>query len=216
MAKGSTAIDSFGGGAVEARAAGIPGSCCLGLSDAADLQRIDPDRLGDVLELGVAEIADREVEPRLDLAIGVLGQADGAGRRDALQTRGDVDAVAHQVAVAFLDHVAQMDADPELDAAVLRHAGIALDHAVLHLDGAAHGVHHAAELDQRSIPCALDHAPVVHGDGRIDQVAAQCPQPCQGTIFVRAGEPAVPDHVGGQDGGQLAILAHRTISSSSR
>ncbi len=202
MAKGSTAIESFGGGAVEAQSGRkFRGRCCLCLSRGADLQRIDPDRLGDVLELGVAEIADREVEPRLDLAIGVLGQADGAGRRDALQTRGDVDAVAHQVAVAFLDYVAQMDADAELDAAILRHAGIALDHAVLHLDGAAHGIDHTAELDQRPIPGALDHAPVVHGDGRIDQVAAQCPQPRQGAIFVRASEPAVPDHVGGQDGG---------------
>ena len=201
MAKGRTAIDSFGGGAVAGRLVADSGVAAAFASAAADTQRIDPDRLGDVLELGAAEIADREVEPRLDLAIGILGQADGAGRRDALQTRGDVDAVAHQVAVAFLDDIAQMDADPELDAAVLRHAGIALDHAVLHLDGAAHGVHHTAELDQRSIAGALDHPPVVHGDGRIDQVAAQCPQPRQGTIFVRAGEPAVPDHVGGQDCG---------------
>jgi hypothetical protein len=29
----------------------------------ADLQRIDPDRLGDVLELGRPKIADREIEP---------------------------------------------------------------------------------------------------------------------------------------------------------
>ena len=201
MAKGRTAIDSFGGGAVAGPAGHGFEVAVAFVSAAADPQRINPDRLGDVLELRAAEIADREVEPRLDLAIGILGQADGAGRRDALQTRGDVDAVAHQVAVAFLDHVAQMDADPEFDAAVLRHAGIALDHAVLHLNGAAHGVHHTAELDQRSIPCALDHAPVVHGDGRIDQVAAQCPQPRQSTIFIRAGEPAVPDHVCSQDGG---------------
>ena len=107
-----------------------------------------------------------------------------------------------------------MDADAELDAAVLRHAGIALDHAVLHLDGAAHGIDHAAELDQRSIAGALDHAPVVHGDGRIDQVAAQRPQPRQRAIFVRAGEPAVSDHVGSQDRRQLAVLAHQTIMSA--
>ena len=163
------------------------------------MQRIDPDRLGDVLELCAAEIADREVEPRLDLAIGILGQADGAGRRDALQTRGDVDAVAHQVAVAFFDHIPQMDADPELDAAVLRHAGIALDHTILNLNGAAHGIHHAAELNQRPVPGALDHPPVMHFDGRIDQVAAQRPQPRQSTIFVRVREPAVSDHICSQD-----------------
>lgn len=65
-----------------------------------------------------------------------------------------------------------MNADPELDATVLRSTGVALHHSVLHLDSAAHGIHHAAELDKRSISGALDHAPVVHGDGRIDQVAA--------------------------------------------
>ena len=72
-----------------------------------------------------------------------------------------------------------MDADPELDAPILLNAGIALDHAALHLNGAAHGIDNAAEFDQRSVSGALDDAAVVHGDGWIDQVAAQCPQPCQ-------------------------------------
>ena len=144
-----------------------------------------------------AEIGDREVEPRFDLAIGIFGQADGPGRRNALQTRSDVDTIAHQVAVAFLNNVSQMNADPELDATVLRYSGVALHHSVLHLDSAAHGIHHAPELDQRPVPRALDHAPVVHGDGRIDQVAAQCPQPRQGAIFVFAGEPTISDHVCG-------------------
>ena len=45
----------------------------------ADFNRIDPDRLGDVLELGRAEIGDREIEPPLDLTIGVLGEAIAPG-----------------------------------------------------------------------------------------------------------------------------------------
>ena len=40
----------------------------------ADLERIDPDRLSDVLELGQAEIMDRQIEPSLDLPIGLLGE----------------------------------------------------------------------------------------------------------------------------------------------
>ena len=115
--------------------------------------------------MGRAEIGDGEIEPPLDLPIGVLGQTDRAGRGDALQPRGDVDAVAHQVAVALLDDVAQMNADAELDAPVGRHASIAFDHAVLHLDRAAHGVDHAAELDERAVAGALDDAPVMRGDG---------------------------------------------------
>ena len=82
------------------------------------------------------------------MPIGVLGEANRAGLGDPLQSRGDIDAVAHQIAIALLDDIAQMNADAELDAALGRHAGVALDHAVLHLDGAAHGVDHAAELDR--------------------------------------------------------------------
>ena len=113
----------------------------------ANFKRIYPDRLSDVLELGRAEIVDRQIEPSLDLPIGLLGETNRAGLGDAFQPRGDIDAVAHQVAVGLLDDVAQMNADAELDASLGRQAGVAFDHAVLHLDCAAHGVDHAAELD---------------------------------------------------------------------
>ena len=52
------------------------------------------------------------------MPIGIFGQTDGAGGGDALQSRGDVDAIAHQIAVALLDHIAEMDSDAELDAAL--------------------------------------------------------------------------------------------------
>ena len=121
----------------------------LRLGGDAHLQRIDPDRSFDVLELRRAEIGDRHIEPAAHLAIGVLGETDRAGRGDPFQSRGDVDAVAHQIAVGLLDDVAQMNADPELDAALRRQAGVALDEAVLDLDRAAHRVDHAAEFDER-------------------------------------------------------------------
>ena len=49
-----------------------------------------------VLELGPAEIGNSEIEPPLDLTVGVLGQTDRAGGRDALKPRGDIDAVARE------------------------------------------------------------------------------------------------------------------------
>ena len=124
------------------------------------MQRINPDRLGDVLELRRAEIGNGEIEPALDLPIGVLGKTDRARRGDALQSRRDVDAVAHQVAVALLDDVAEMNADAELDAAIGGHADVALDHPVLNLDRAAHRVDHAAELDDSAVAGALDERPI--------------------------------------------------------
>ena len=144
LANGKTTIERRGGADFSGAGAGA-GFACGGL---ADFKRIDPDRLGDVLELGRAEIADREIEPPLDLPIGVLGEADRAGLGDAFEARGDVDAVAHQIAVGLLDDVAEMNADAELDAALGRQAGVALDHAVLHFDRAAHRVDHAAKLDE--------------------------------------------------------------------
>jgi len=68
-----------------------------------------------------------------------------------------------------------MNSDAELDAALRRQAGVALDEAVLHLDGAAHRVDHATELDEAAVPGALHHATMMRGDGRIDQIAPQAP-----------------------------------------
>jgi hypothetical protein len=65
-------------------------------------ERIDAHRLRDILELDGAEIAHGDVEPSLDLTIGVLGETDRAWLGDSFQSRSDIDAVAHQVAVGFL------------------------------------------------------------------------------------------------------------------
>ena len=88
-------------------------------------------------------------------------------------------------------------------------AGVALDHRVLNLDGTAHGVDHAAKFDDRAVAGALDDAPVVNGDGRIDQIAAQRPHPRQDAILVRPGEPAIADHIRAKDRRQFPGLAHR-------
>jgi hypothetical protein len=160
------------------------------------------------LSWGRAEVGHGEIEPPLHLTVGVLGQTDPARRANALQTRGDVDAVAHQIAVGLLDHVAEMNANLEFDAALGRQAGVAFDEAVLHLDRAAHRVDHAAELDKAAVAGALDDAPVMRGDGRIDQIAAQPPQPRQGAILVRSREPTLADDVGNQDGSALPGFAH--------
>ena len=156
----------------------------------------------------LAEIADREIEPPLHLPIGLLGEADRARLGDAFQPRGDIDAVAHQIAVGLLDHVAEMDADAKLDAASWRQAGVALDHAVLNFDRAAHRVDHAAKLDDEPIARPLDDAAVAGRDGRVDQVAAQRPQPRESALLVGPGEPAVADNIGDQDRSDFARFRH--------
>ena len=56
----------------------------------------------------------------------------------------------------------------------------------------------------------------MHGDGRIDQIAAQRPQPRQDAILVRAGEPAVADHIRAKDRRKFPGLAHRASPSAAR
>jgi hypothetical protein len=148
----------------------------LRLRGDADLQRVDPDRFGDVLELGRAEIRHREIEPPFHLTIGVLGKTDRARLGDPFQPGGDIDAVAHQIAVALLDDVADVNPDAELDSPVLRHAGVALDEAVLNFDRAADRVHDAAKLDDASITGAFHGTAVMSGNSRVDEVAAQTPE----------------------------------------
>ncbi len=143
----------------------------LRLNRDANLQRIHSDRIGDVLELHCAAIIDRQIEPCLDLPVGLVGETDTARFAYAFQPGGDVDAIAHQIAITLLDDIPQMNADAKFDAALRGQPGIAFDHAALHFDGAAHGVDHAAELNETTVTGSLDDAPVMRVDGGIDQIA---------------------------------------------
>ena len=109
-----------------------------------------------------------------------------------------------------------MNSDAELDAALGRQAGIALDQALLHFDRAAHGIDHAAEFDEAAVAGALDDAPIMRGDGGVDQIAAQPPEPRQRAVLVGAGEPAVADHVGDQNRRDFPGFAHGEPPSISR
>jgi hypothetical protein len=101
-----------------------------------------------------------------------------------------------------------MNANAKLDPTFRRQAGVALDHAGLHLKRAAHGVDHAAELDDRAIAGALHNAPMMHGDDGVDEIAAKRPQARKDTILVRAREPAISDDVRDQDRRELPGFAH--------
>ena len=81
------------------------------------------------------------------------------------------------------------------------------DEPDLDLDRATHGVYHTSEFSMRSaVAGALDDAAMMHSDRRIDQVAAQRPQPRERPVLVGAGEPAVADDVRDQDRRNLARL----------
>src|SRR5271157_5415626 len=109
-----------------------------------------------------------------------------------------------------------MNADTELDATVSRDARVAFDHRILHFDGASNRVDDAAKLDQRPVAGALEHTSVVHGDGGINQIAAQSSEPRQGAILVRARHPAESDDVGSEDRGEFPGFGHGAPSTRSK
>ena len=57
-------------------------------------------------------------------------------------------------------------------------------------------------------PVRLKMAPIVHSDGRVDQIAAQRPEPCQREILIRAGKTAVSDNIRDQDRRDLPGSRH--------
>ena len=181
----------------------------------ADLKRIDPDRLGDVLELGWAEVGDLEIEPPLDLPVGLLGEADRPRLGDAFQPRGDIDAVAHQVAVAFLDHVAEMDADPKFDALVRRDPSVALDHRPLDFNGAVHRVDDTPELDNCAIASALDDTAVMHArsSGSIRSLRSARSRDKR-PILIGPGKPRIADDVGDQDRREFSSFRPRRYAAA--
>ena len=81
-----------------------------------------------------------------------------------------------------------MDADAELDAAIFRHSRVALDHAALQFNRAAHRVDDAASIRDESVARALDDPPAMHRDRRIDQIATQRAQPRRRSLLIGAGE----------------------------
>jgi hypothetical protein len=169
----------------------------LRLRGEPDLERINTYGVDDILEPGLAQVTDFEVEPGAHLAVRVLRETDRTRLGYPLQSRCGIDAVAHKVAVALLDDIAQMNADTEFDLAIGRHARVAFDHRVLHLDGATHRIDHGTKFDQSAVTRALDDAPVVDRDRRIDQIAAQRAQTGERAVFVGTGQPAEADHICG-------------------
>src|SRR4029077_16652456 len=116
--------------------------------------------------------------------------------------------------VAFFDHVPEMNADPKFNALVGRDLSVALDHRPLDFNGAIHCVDNTPELDSCAIPGALNDPAVVHGDGRIDQVASEPTQARKCPVLVCPGEPAVADDICDQDCCEFPGLHHWTLMPS--
>jgi hypothetical protein len=86
--------------------------------------------------------------------------------------------------------------------------GVALGHTVLHLDGAAHRVDHAPELNEDAVSRPLDYPSVMQRDGRIDQIASERAHPRKGALLVSAGKFAVSGYICRKDGRKFPGFWH--------
>jgi hypothetical protein len=80
-----------------------------------------------------------------------------------------------------------------------RHRRIPLQHRLLHVDGALHGLGDAAELNEQAIARGLDETAVMLGDLGIDQLAAERAELLKRSRFVGLHQPRIPNHIGGDD-----------------
>ena len=202
LANGRTAIDGLSG-----TAGSEAGSPPFAPADAED-----PHRPGDVLHRLLAQVLEHDAELVAHRIAHRARDEDAARIGERLEPRGDVDAVAVDV-VALDDHVAQVDADAELDAAVVLRGAVAVGHAGLDGDGAAHRLDGAGEIDQQAVAGALDDAAAVRRDMGFDELAEMRLEPAQRAFLVVPHQPAVADHVGRQDGRELAfgaLVFHRS------
>lgn len=155
---------------------------------------VHPNRSADVLEGPLAQILERRFQSTLDLSVDSASDADTPDFGQLFDAGGDVHTVAIDVAVLEYD-VAEIDADPELDASIARHIQIAPSHTFLDLDRGMHGICNAMELDQHAVAARLDYAAMIPVDHRIDELDAMRSEPGKRAALVCFHEPAVADHV---------------------
>jgi hypothetical protein len=167
---------------------------------------IDSHRPLDVLHLVLAQKFQRHAELARQMIIGGAGDYDTAGMGEVLQPSCDVDSVAMHI-VAIDDHIAEIDADPQVDPSPLGQAGVAFGHAALEGYCAFDRIDDADELGQQAVAHYLEDTVVSSADLRFEQFLAMRPQALEGIGLILFHEPTVPDHVCGKDCGEAALSA---------
>jgi hypothetical protein len=122
--------------------------------------------------------------------------ADPAWFRERFQACRDIDAITENV-VVLDDDVTEVDPDAEPDPAVLRRAGLAIDHRALHLGSAADRVDDAREFHQHPVTRRLDDVAGMLADLQVDQLAAMRLKSFVRSLLIRAHQARVARHIGG-------------------
>ena len=96
----------------------------------------------------LAQILEDEGQPVAHVIMNGIGDEHPAGIGQGFDPGRDVYAVAIKV-VALDDHIAEIDADAQFDAALRPDPGVALGHRLLDLGGAGYRIYDARKLHEK-------------------------------------------------------------------
>ena len=177
-------------------------------------KREDADRPGDVLNLLLAAVRERQRQLASDLIESDLRHAQSTGFADRFKPRRNIHAVAEDILVVDYDF-ADVDAGTEHNTLIVRRAGIARKDFLLHRDGTGDSIDNAGKFDQQPVAGRFDDTSAISGNRRIDLVLARGLERPQRTNLVGAHQAAVADNVHGQDRGKFSVDALVLIQSRS-
>ena len=183
----------------------LPESAPLAKLEAAAALRygVGVHRAGNVLNLLLAEIGEAYRQIGTDLFPQRTGTADPARRGQRLQSGGNIDAVAEQVAVLD-DDVAQMQADAELHLFELGSGGVRLGDRRLHRQRAGQRVDRAGEFRGNAVAGGGEDASAMRRDQACENGAVVRQHP-QGADFVASHQAGIASDIRRQDGGEFAL-----------
>src|SRR5687767_396289 len=163
-----------------------------------------PHRLLDVLDAARAgvDVTSRDLE--VHLVVDRARDQHAARLCKRLQPRGDVDRVAGYTVVAP-DDVAEVDADAQAHPLAWRKPRVLIGDGSLDGLRALDGVHGAWELRHQAVADAAEDAAVELAHERVEEGAPDRERGERAGL-VGGHQPAVIDHVGREDGGNLAAV----------
>ena len=152
------------------------------------------------LDALLAHVLEDVMEPVTHLVANNSANTNAAGLGQGFEPCCHVDTIPEDV-IALGDHVAEVDADAELDPSWGCNARVPLSHISLHLNRASHRIDNAGKLRQQSVTHVFDHAAPVLGDLRMHQLGEVRLQPLVCAFLIRSHEPRVSRHISGEDSG---------------
>jgi hypothetical protein len=160
--------------------------------------------LSDVLDLLLTHWLETEGEFLLDLTVHLARHPDAARFRELLESRCDVDAFA--VAILSLHNdLAQIDADPDLDARIVGQRSVAFGKTTLQGHGAFHSVHYTAKFGQETVTHQLEDTPTALFNLRLEQFFLFGTNTLERGRLVAFHHGGIANDIGGENGGKLAF-----------